>query len=82
MERPKKSLLLAATVAALSGILLGFSCNTAKRQAEAEPQKLRLAVIPMGTTHEFWKAIHAGAKKAAGRSKRTTATSRSRSSRR
>jgi ribose transport system substrate-binding protein len=24
-----------------------------------------LAVIPMGTTHEFWKAIHAGAKKAA-----------------
>jgi ribose transport system substrate-binding protein len=65
MECPKKSLLLAATVAALSGILLGFSCKTAKRQAEAETKKLRLAVIPMGTTHEFWKAIHAGAKKAA-----------------
>jgi ribose transport system substrate-binding protein len=65
MERPKKSLLLAATVAALSGILLGFSCKTAKRQAKAETKKLRLAVIPMGTTHEFWKAIHAGAKKSA-----------------
>jgi ribose transport system substrate-binding protein len=28
-------------------------------------KKLRLAVIPMGTTHEFWKAIHAGAQTAA-----------------
>jgi ribose transport system substrate-binding protein len=25
-----------------------------------------IAVIPMGTTHEFWKSIHAGAVKAAG----------------
>ena len=24
----------------------------------------RIAVIPMGTTHEFWKAIHAGAQTA------------------
>ncbi|MFN3682678.1 MAG: substrate-binding domain-containing protein [Fimbriimonadaceae bacterium] len=29
-------------------------------------QSFRIAVIPKGTTHEFWKAIHAGAKKAAG----------------
>ncbi len=27
-------------------------------------KKLRLAVIPKGTTHEFWKTIHAGALKA------------------
>ncbi len=26
---------------------------------------LRIAVIPKGTTHEFWKAVHAGAQKAA-----------------
>jgi ribose transport system substrate-binding protein len=26
--------------------------------------KLRIAVIPKGTTHEFWKAVHAGAVKA------------------
>jgi ribose transport system substrate-binding protein len=26
---------------------------------------LRIAVIPMGTTHEFWKAVHAGAETAA-----------------
>lgn len=27
--------------------------------------RLRIAVIPKGTTHEFWKAVHAGAVKAA-----------------
>lgn len=27
--------------------------------------KLSIAVVPMGTTHEYWKAIHAGAEKAA-----------------
>lgn len=28
-------------------------------------ESLQIAVIPKGTTHEFWKAIHAGAEKAA-----------------
>jgi ribose transport system substrate-binding protein len=28
-------------------------------------QRLSVAVIPMGTTHEYWKSIHAGAEKAA-----------------
>ena len=28
-------------------------------------KKLTIAVIPKGTTHEFWKSIHAGSKKAA-----------------
>ena len=27
--------------------------------------KYRIAVIPKGTTHEFWKSVHAGAAKAA-----------------
>lgn len=27
--------------------------------------RLRIAVIPKGTTHDFWKAVHAGAEKAA-----------------
>jgi len=30
----------------------------------AQAQKYTIAVIPKGTTHEFWKAIHAGAVKA------------------
>jgi len=29
-------------------------------------ETLRIAVIPKGTTHEFWKSIHAGAIRAAG----------------
>lgn len=28
-------------------------------------ETIRLAVIPKGTTHEFWKSVHAGAQKAA-----------------
>ena len=32
--------------------------------AGSKPSKITIAVIPKGTTHEFWKAIHAGAVKA------------------
>jgi ribose transport system substrate-binding protein len=31
--------------------------------------KIRIAVVPKGTTHEFWKSVHAGAAKAAGEEK-------------
>ena len=30
----------------------------------ADKRKLRIAVIPKGTTHEFWKSVHFGAEKA------------------
>jgi ribose transport system substrate-binding protein len=30
----------------------------------ASEKRLRIAVVPKGTTHEFWKAVHAGAAKA------------------
>lgn len=33
--------------------------------ASSKPATVRIAVIPKGTTHEFWKAVHAGAVKAA-----------------
>ena len=29
------------------------------------PKRVRIAVVPKGTTHEFWKAVHAGASAAA-----------------
>jgi ribose transport system substrate-binding protein len=51
--------------------LLAVSCKkkadtSAGHGAAADaPAKLRVAVIPKGTTHEFWKAVHAGAEKAA-----------------
>jgi ribose transport system substrate-binding protein len=32
---------------------------------DAGPKKTVIAVIPKGTTHVFWKSVHAGAKKAA-----------------
>ncbi len=47
-----KKLLLFVTLAAF-GIPLGTAAETYK-----------IAVIPKGTTHEFWKSINAGAKKA------------------
>ena len=52
--------------------LLSVSCKkkteattTSGGAAADAPAKLRVAVIPKGTTHEFWKAVHAGAEKAA-----------------
>jgi ribose transport system substrate-binding protein len=35
-----------------------------KREGSASSGKMTIAVVPKGTTHEFWKAIHAGAAKA------------------
>lgn len=40
--------------------LLPLGCQKAK-----DDGKLRIAVIPKGTTHEFWKSVHFGAEKAA-----------------
>lgn len=40
-----------------------FGCGSSSEEGGSE--KLQIAVIPKGTTHEFWKAIHAGAAKAA-----------------
>jgi ribose transport system substrate-binding protein len=45
---------------------LAASCGGAAVTSEtAKPSKLTIAVIPKGTTHEFWKSIHAGSVKAA-----------------
>jgi ribose transport system substrate-binding protein len=42
------------------------ACHKKEEPAgEASTAKLRIAVIPKGTTHEFWKSVHAGAVKAA-----------------
>jgi len=40
-------------------------CKGSRSASAGKGKKLTLAVIPMGTTHEFWKAIHAGALTAA-----------------
>lgn len=45
-------------------LMLSASCG-GKRPETSKPSTLTIAVIPKGTTHEFWKSIHAGAVKAA-----------------
>ena len=60
--RQTLTLLLAAAGAGL--FLAGCSGDTAKPQAGAD-KPLKLAVIPKGTVHVFWKSVHAGAVKAA-----------------
>jgi ribose transport system substrate-binding protein len=46
--------------------LLPSCANKDKKEATPEKQaKLEIAVIPKGTTHEFWKSIHMGAVRAA-----------------
>ncbi len=46
--------------------LLGLALPSCSKQDSPEASaKLTVAVIPKGTTHQFWKSIHAGALKAA-----------------
>jgi ribose transport system substrate-binding protein len=42
-----------------------LSCNRSGNSGAGDKKKLTIAVIPKGTTHEFWKSIHAGSNKAA-----------------
>jgi ribose transport system substrate-binding protein len=48
----------------LAIVAVGFAACAGK-SGPGQIKPLRLAVIPQGTTHEFWKSIHAGAVKAA-----------------
>ena len=55
-----KKALAAVLLVAVAIVLIAIGC---KRKEESEG-KYRIAVIPKGTTHVFWKSIHAGALKA------------------
>ena len=46
-------------------ILTFIAAASCKRAGSGNSKKLSIAVIPKGTSHEFWKSIHAGAIKAA-----------------
>jgi ribose transport system substrate-binding protein len=46
------------------GILLCVFSSCSKQDQEKQQKGITIAVIPKGTTHEFWKSIHAGAVKA------------------
>jgi len=53
---------LIAALILVSALFLALSCSKTGQQSG---KKFTIAVIPKGTTHEFWKSIHAGADKAA-----------------
>ena len=47
------------------GSAIAAGCAPAGQRRRHGSRKLRIAVIPKGTTHEFWKSVHAGAANAA-----------------
>jgi len=51
------------TLLAVSLTIATLACKP--NGPQGQKKKLTIAVIPKGTTHEFWKSIHAGANKAA-----------------
>ncbi len=60
-----------SVIACASALLLGCPKDSPKPTEGGEggttpsTARLKIAVIPKGTTHEFWKSVHAGAAKAA-----------------
>ena len=56
----KKVLLAVVCMALVAGVI---GCR--RKEAQEGAARLKIAVIPKGTTHSFWKTIHAGASKAA-----------------
>ncbi|MFH5803981.1 substrate-binding domain-containing protein [Alienimonas sp. DA493] len=58
--------LVLPSFALLLGLAVGCSSNDAGSDgSEAGAETVSVAVIPKGTTHEFWKSVHAGALQAA-----------------
>jgi ribose transport system substrate-binding protein len=49
----------------IAAIVVALSSSSCDRQQQPKRVQKQVAVIPKGTTHEFWKSIHAGAEKAA-----------------
>ena len=55
------------SVLAISGLALLTSCDkkdNSGSSSSSSSSEIRIAVIPKGTTHDFWKAVHAGADQA------------------
>ena len=46
----------------VAGVLASAGCGGGDAGGDqAAAARLRIAVVPKGTTHDFWKAVHAGA---------------------
>jgi len=63
----------ALALLSLCALVAVVSCKDSSKTTEtsgeggapASGKRLKIAVVPKGTTHEFWKSVHAGAVKAA-----------------
>ena len=65
-DRVKSSMVFALLSAVAVGLL---GCEKKAEEApraggENTPKSLRIAVVPKGTSHDYWKSVHAGALKA------------------
>ncbi|KAA5544439.1 ABC transporter substrate-binding protein [Roseiconus nitratireducens] len=57
---------IATSLCLTAFLLLPSGCSRdSNSSADATQSVLRIAVIPKGTSHEFWKSVHFGAQKAA-----------------
>jgi ribose transport system substrate-binding protein len=65
--RVRKATRLLSCLLSVALSVAAVSCRrgATKMSDDAGPDRLRIAVVPKGTTHEFWKSVHAGAVKAA-----------------
>jgi ribose transport system substrate-binding protein len=61
MARPSRLPLSALIIA----LVACAACRASDNGRGTNRGRMKIAVIPMGTTHEFWKAVHAGALTAA-----------------
>ena len=62
---PNKQRFLRAVFTAIVLSLISISAIIGCNRKQEQPKTFTIAVIPQGSTHEFWKSIHAGAMKAA-----------------
>lgn len=54
-----------ATTILLLALMVGLClAGCSKKETPGKDERLTIAVIPKGTIHEFWKAVHAGTEKA------------------
>lgn len=51
-------------VGMMLALVLAAGCGKGDESAAGGEKKLRIAMIPKGTTHEFWKSVEAGARDA------------------
>ncbi|KPK36763.1 MAG: sugar ABC transporter substrate-binding protein [Phycisphaerae bacterium SG8_4] len=60
-----KKIVIIIVLAALTVVIGSIGCKKdGAQQKQADKAQYQIAVIPKGTTHVFWKSIHAGAVKA------------------